>query len=103
MKWSIPAILFCISTTGTSGFMSQATKSGSSIRNLSNSNERTLTTSSASTTSASRTIRSMATVDAEAETATHHDVVKVDLSDGRDYPIYIGAEFDDKKGTNDYK
>jgi len=24
-----------------------------------------------------------------------YDVVKVDLADGRDYPIYIGAEFDD--------
>lgn len=26
------------------------------------------------------------------------DVVRVDLDDGRDYPIYIGAEFDADKG-----
>ena len=27
-----------------------------------------------------------------------YDVVKVDLDDGRDYPIYIGAEFDEAEG-----
>ena len=27
-----------------------------------------------------------------------YDVVRVDLSDDRDYPIYIGADFDDKEG-----
>ena len=27
------------------------------------------------------------------------DVVKVDLDDGRDYPIYIGAEFDKAEGV----
>ena len=27
-----------------------------------------------------------------------HDVVRVDLDDGRDYPMYIGANFDDKEG-----
>jgi len=36
----------------------------------------------------------MATVDT---TDTEYDVVTVDLSDGRDYPIYIGAEFDEKQ------
>ena len=33
------------------------------------------------------------------DTETDHDVVKVDLEDGRDYPIYIGAGFDEKEGT----
>lgn len=28
---------------------------------------------------------------------TDYDVVKVDLSDGRDYPIYIGDGFDDEE------
>jgi len=28
-----------------------------------------------------------------------YDIVKVDLDDGRDYPIYIGTGFDEKEGT----
>ncbi|KAL7487368.1 hypothetical protein ACHAW6_012963, partial [Cyclotella cf. meneghiniana] len=28
-------------------------------------------------------------------TATPHDIVRVDLADGRDYPIYIGSDFSD--------
>ena len=30
--------------------------------------------------------------------ATDYDIVKVDLADGRDYPIYIGAGFSDDEG-----
>lgn len=30
---------------------------------------------------------------------TEYDVVKVDLADGRDYPIYIGAGFSEEEGT----
>jgi hypothetical protein len=30
---------------------------------------------------------------------TEYDIVKVDLADGRDYPIYIGAGFEDDEGT----
>lgn len=33
---------------------------------------------------------------------TDHDVVTVDLADGRDYPIYIGAGFNDKEGNYIY-
>jgi len=29
-----------------------------------------------------------------------HDVVRVDLDDGRDYPIYIGADFDEIEGNS---
>jgi len=36
----------------------------------------------------------------EASTETDYDVVKVDLADGRDYPIYIGAGFSDEEGEN---
>lgn len=35
----------------------------------------------------------------DVDTETDHDVVTVDLEDGRDYPIYIGAGFDEKEGT----
>ena len=28
-----------------------------------------------------------------------YDIVKVDLDDGRDYPIYIGTGYDDEEGT----
>lgn len=28
----------------------------------------------------------------------HYDIVKVDLADGRDYPIYIGTEYSDEEG-----
>lgn len=34
----------------------------------------------------------------EASTETDYDVVTVDLTDGRDYPIYIGAGFSDEEG-----
>ncbi len=48
--------------------------------------------------SSSLTRRHMASL----ETETDHDTVTVDLADGRDYPIYIGANFDDKKGRTFY-
>lgn len=35
---------------------------------------------------------------ASSATKTDYDVVKVDLSDGRDYPIYIGAGFTEEEG-----
>jgi len=35
----------------------------------------------------------VASIDAK----TEHDVVRVDLSDGRDYPIYIGSHFDNEE------
>lgn len=31
-------------------------------------------------------------------TATDYEIVKVDLADGRDYPIYIGAGFSEEQG-----
>eukprot|EP00986_Skeletonema_menzelii_P005549 scaffold2050_cov121-Skeletonema_menzelii.AAC.1 len=33
------------------------------------------------------------------ETSTSYDTVKVDLSNGRDYPIYIGSDFTDKEAA----
>ena len=38
------------------------------------------------------------TVTTSKSTAIDYDVVKVDLEDNRDYPIYIGDSFDDKQG-----
>jgi len=35
----------------------------------------------------------------ESSTAANCDIVKVDLSDGRDYPIYIGAGFSDEEAS----
>lgn len=29
----------------------------------------------------------------------NYDIVKVDLDDGRDYPIYIGTGYSDKEGN----
>jgi hypothetical protein len=31
----------------------------------------------------------------------NYDIVKVDLEDGRDYPIYIGTGYSDQEGTSD--
>jgi hypothetical protein len=39
---------------------------------------------------------------ASSATKTDYDVVKVDLSDGRDYPIYIGAGFTHEQGTQNH-
>lgn len=38
-----------------------------------------------------------------APTRTEYDVVKVDLADGRDYPIYIGAGYSKEEGKNELK
>jgi len=35
----------------------------------------------------------------ESSTATNYDIVKVDLTGGRDYPIYIGAGFSDEEAS----
>ena len=32
------------------------------------------------------------------ESKENYDIVKVDLSDGRDYPIYIGTGYQDQEG-----
>ena len=32
------------------------------------------------------------------KTTTPYDIVRVDLEDGRDYPIYIGSNFDPTEG-----
>ena len=34
-----------------------------------------------------------------ATTGTDYDIVKVDLTDGRDYPIYIGSDFTDDEAS----
>ena len=34
-----------------------------------------------------------------ATTGTDYDIVKVDLTDGRDYPIYIGSDFSDDEAS----
>ncbi len=105
MKWSLPAVLLSIASPGISGFMvsnahahahksnTVSGRSSSSSNNVVHANNGPIM----SRNDISLTRRSMATVDTE----TDHDTVTVDLADGRDYPIYIGSNFDDKQGKND--
>lgn len=53
--------------------------------------------SSASSSSSSLSVAS--TPPQQETTATPYDTVKVDLSDGRDYPIYIGSDFTDSEAS----
>ena len=98
MKWSIPAIIFCISTARTSGFMSQETRS-----NIQTVSSGIVSKNKGILTNLSNKISPSSLKMASIETDTDHDVVTVDLAGGRDYPIYIGADFDDKTGnSNDH-
>jgi len=86
MKWIISAVASCALLTGPSNaFVSQAAKF-SSIHQCSEMNNLK--------SPAFVSKREMSTFISE----TDLDTVTVDLSDGRDYPIYIGADFDDKEG-----
>mmetsp|Transcript_2142 Transcript_2142/g.2908 ORF Transcript_2142/g.2908 Transcript_2142/m.2908 type:complete len:434 (+) Transcript_2142:109-1410(+) len=85
MKWIISAVASCALLTGPSNaFVSQAAKF-SSIHQCSEMNNLK--------SPAFVSKREMSTFISE----TDLDTVTVDLSDGRDYPIYIGADFDDKE------
>jgi 3-dehydroquinate synthase len=42
--------------------------------------------------------RSASQLMASTAEATEYDIVKVDLADGRDYPIYIGAGYSEEEG-----
>ena len=41
-----------------------------------------------------------ATASSSTSTAAEYDIVKVELTDGRDYPIYIGSTFSDDKSSS---
>ena len=55
----------------------------------------TITSSRSSTHHTSSTVLSVAS----AQTTTEYDIVKVDLSNDRDYPIYIGSDFTDTEAA----
>lgn len=98
MKWSLSAFLLTIASPGISGFMLSSANTHSTSVERSNGNVITKPSELiVSHNSMTMTKRNMASI----ETETDHDTVTVDLSDGRDYPIYIGANFDDKQGEND--
>eukprot|EP00560_Eucampia_antarctica_P009080 CAMPEP_0197827484 /NCGR_PEP_ID=MMETSP1437-20131217/4228_1 /TAXON_ID=49252 ORGANISM="Eucampia antarctica, Strain CCMP1452" /NCGR_SAMPLE_ID=MMETSP1437 /ASSEMBLY_ACC=CAM_ASM_001096 /LENGTH=455 /DNA_ID=CAMNT_0043428317 /DNA_START=95 /DNA_END=1462 /DNA_ORIENTATION=- len=102
MKWSIAAsVLASFAVTNSSAFVSKSNSRTHNMKNSMNTNNdhskaRNLAFFNPSGDSATRT--KMATVEEPAVlTESHYDVVTVDLSNGRDYPIYIGANFDEKE------
>lgn len=109
MKWNITAFLVSIVVSKSVAFVSTTTRSfhkgvgGSSSRNGGS----TIAEASAVTpqfkvrSSKSRMERNMAgDSSTTSPVETQFDIVKVDLTDGRDYPIYIGNEFDDVEAGN---
>lgn len=95
MKWSISAIILCISAVKSNGFMSQTL---SNHLNTGSSLGISLERNNVHVKKSTPLKMSTSGVDIE----TDHDVVTVDLADGRDYPIYIGAGFNDKEGNYIY-
>ena len=88
MKWTIAAAILA-SISSTSAFVSSKSLPRSAG---------SLTTDGAGLAFVKDTVRSTRRDMASVSTETDYDVVKVDLSDGRDYPIYIGAKFGEEEG-----
>ena len=95
MKCSINALLSLLAITSTSGFVMNAAGASRSVA----ANANTINTCSAafmkSDARCSSTSLTMSAVEAQTDSA--YDVVKVELDDGRDYPIYIGDGFGDEE------
>lgn len=91
MKCNVAAFLSAIAVSQVCGF---TTKADHSLGRINTTSKKSLTSRAfiPSPSAVSSSAMNMATV---AETDVDYDIVKVDLSDDRDYPIYIGAEFDD--------
>ncbi len=94
MKWSLAAaVLVCNTVVGSSAFIPQSHAKlkvfGKHVSSKPDSMA-FFNPSSDSLTSSAR----KATV-----TESSYDTVKVDLADGRDYPIYIGADFSEEEGA----
>mmetsp|Transcript_12659 Transcript_12659/g.23727 ORF Transcript_12659/g.23727 Transcript_12659/m.23727 type:complete len:454 (-) Transcript_12659:114-1475(-) len=98
MKYTYTFVLFSLLAIGTS---SAFVASGTSFGNKNRISRSTIASSSAADhLSSGRTFSqtvasSLFMSNTESITNTKYDTVKVDLSDGRDYPIYIGDGFDD--------
>ena len=94
MKWSLAtAVLVCNTVIGSSAFVPQSHGKlkvyGKQISSKCNSMAFFNPSSDSLSSSAIK-----ATV-----TESNFDTVTVDLADGRDYPIYIGAKFSDEEGA----
>ena len=90
MKCNVAALLSLLAVSSSSAFVTKAVIS--SVNRASTSCAGRNNVAFVRTNEAvSSSPLAMATV----ETNTDYDIVKVDLSDGRDYPIYIGDGFDD--------
>jgi len=73
MNWSLAGFLVSMTLSGTSAFV------GRTVFGTSYNTRQTMTSLSS------------------VSTKTNYDVVKVDLADGRDYPIYIGSKFSEEE------
>lgn len=97
MKCSINALLSLVAITSTSAFVMNAAGASRSVA----ANANTINTCSAAFLKSdaivpcSSTSLTMSAVEAQTDSA--YDVVKVELDDGRDYPIYIGDGFGDEE------
>ena len=58
------------------------------------------TTATSATSSKSQLWAAAEEAGCTTESKENYDIVKVDLSDGRDYPIYIGTGYEDKEGAS---
>lgn len=89
MKWTIAATILA-SISSTSAFVSSNA--------LQRSTSSLTTADGAGLAFVKDTVRSTRRDMVSVSTDVDYDVVKVDLSDGRDYPIYIGANFEEEEG-----
>jgi len=94
MKYSIGAFFYLVAISTSSAFVTNPATATSSTNSISTCNA-PFAKSSVTETYSLMTELGMSAVETQADSA--YDTVRVDLSDGRDYPIYIGDGFDDKE------
>lgn len=94
MKYSIGAFFYLVAISTSSAFVTNPATATSSTNSISTCNV-PFTKSSVAETYSPMTELGMSAVETQADSA--YDTVRVDLSNGRDYPIYIGDGFDDKE------
>lgn len=94
MKYSIGAFFYLVAISTSSAFVTNPATATSSTNSISTCNA-PFTKSSVAGTYSPMTELGMSAVETQADSA--YDTVRVDLSNGRDYPIYIGDGFDDKE------
>ena len=109
MKWSVSALMSLMAISSSSAFVvsSSSSTTRSSKKHV---NHHVITSNKKNGLIASSRIKQcfMSTTDTDTESADattdtttinkeSYDIVKVDLSQGRDYPIYIGDGFNDEE------